>query len=210
MLMLQPLERIKATLLLLPPQHLMLCAQLSRRSRAVADNLMTALYKKRALDEAQSISQSISSDNDLPTKPTFTAGERIMFIPPEGIVNDQLTYPPQLPRVTNGEYLNFADVAAAKAASTPYCKLMVNDYWRLLSRDCRHNMGDASILYDRSLYAEKDADVVVHRLHAAAARTGGILWLAKKSAFIADEDEKKWKMIAEGISGVLGDQSTGI
>ena len=52
---------------------------------------------------------------------------------------------------------------------------------------------------------QNDADVVIARLHAAAARTGGILWLAKKSAFIADEDEKKWKMIAEGISGVLGD-----
>ena len=116
-----------------------------------------------------------------------------MFIQPEGIVSDQLTYAPQLPRVTNGEYPNFADVAAAKAASTrstPHCKLMMNDYWMLMIRDCRHNMGDASILYDHSLYAEKDADVVVHRLHAAAARTGGILWLAKKSAFIADEGEK--------------------
>ena len=109
MLMLQPLECIKATLRLLPPQHLMLYAEVSRRSRAVADNLMVALYKKRAVEEAQSISQSISSeDNDLPTEPTFTAGERIMFIPPEGIVSDQLTYAPQLPRVTNGEYLNFA------------------------------------------------------------------------------------------------------
>ena len=99
-----------------------------------------------------------------------------MFIQPNGIVTNL-----RLTLVTNGEHLTLADVAPAKAArapKSPYWKLMMNGYWTILSRDCRHNMEDASILYDRSLIGEKDADVVVHRLHAAAAKTGGIPWLA--------------------------------
>ena len=112
-----------------------------------------------------------------------------MSIPPFGIVTDHDEFGMRVcARVVAStpdmslECLTFADVTAAKeahpctATRCPNCKIMVNDYWKILNRDCRHNMDDANILLDRSLMGENDADVVIARLHTAAARTGKDRW----------------------------------
>ena len=196
----QPPNIIQTELLMLPPRHLVLFANASRECRTVAD-----LVKKK------------KKEISCRSWKTVTAGGRTMSIPPFGIATDHDEFGMRVcVRVvastpdTSLECLTFADVQKQLPLLKPSVrKFMVNDYWKILSRDCRHNMDDANILLDRSLMGENDADVVIARLHEAAARTGGILWLAKKSVPISNEDDKKWKLISEGIAGILGDSKVG-
>ena len=159
----QPSNIIQTELLMLPSRHLVLFANASRECRTVAD---LAKKKKKEISHR--------------SWKTVTAGGRTMSIPTIGIVTDHDEFGMRVcVRVvastpdTSLECLTFADVQKQLPLLKPFVrKFMVNDYWKILNRDCRPNMDDANILLNRSLMGQNDADVVIARLHAALLKGG--------------------------------------